>query len=288
MCGLSADKVLEKKGIGPDFSFTGPSGIDYIHRTADIGEIYFLRNDREETVNALCRFRVTEKFPEIWDASMGTVSRVADYTKGESETSFEIGLPAHGSIFVVFNKINRSKLSVFEDNNLNVSKTEISGPWKVNFPPKWGAPPSVVFDRLISWTESENQGIKYFSGTATYENSFKVDAGMGNKVIIIDLGEVRDVAEVFINGKSAGILWKKPYQTDISRLVKTGVNDLKVEIVNLWVNRMTGDMLSDPKDRFCKTNQSYMKSEVWPGGDEPFRLQTAGLLGPVTLNMRKQ
>jgi hypothetical protein len=115
-----------------------------------------------------------------------------------------------------------------------------------------------------------------------------VDAGMGNKVIIIDLGEVRDVAEVFINGKSAGILWKKPYQTDISRLVKTGVNDLKVEIVNLWVNRMTGDMLSDPKDRFCKTNQSYMKSEVWPGGDEPFRLQTAGLLGPVTLNMRKQ
>jgi hypothetical protein len=288
MCGLSADKVLEKKGIGPDFSFTGPSGIDYIHRTADIGEIYFLRNDREETVNALCRFRVTEKFPEIWDASMGTVSRVADYTKGESETSFEIGLPAHGSIFVVFNKINRSKLSVFEDNNLNVSKTEISGPWKVNFPPKWGAPPSVVFDRLISWTESENQGIKYFSGTATYENSFKVDAGMGNKVIIIDLGEVRDVAEVFINGKSAGILWKKPYQTDISRLVKTGVNDLKVEIVNLWVNRMTGDMLSEPKDRFCKTNQSYMKSEVWPGGDEPFRLQTAGLLGPVTLNMRKQ
>lgn len=72
--------------------------------------------------------------------------------------------------------------------------------------------------------------------------------------MFLDLGEVRDVAEVFINGKSAGILWKKPYQADISQLIKAGENDLKIEIVNLWVNRMTGDMLSDPKDRFCKTN----------------------------------
>ena len=102
--------------------------------------------------------------------------------------------------------------------------------------------------------------------------------------MIIDLGEVRDVAEIYINGKSAGILWKKPYQSDISQFVKDGENDIRIEIVNMWSNRLTGDMLSDPKDRFCKTNQSYMKSEVWPGGDEPFRLQTAGLLGPVTLS----
>ncbi len=285
--GISADEVLGKKSIQPDFSFTGPSEIDYIHRTTDIGEIYFLRNDREEPVNAMCRFRVTEKYPEIWDASTGTISRVADYTKEEAALSFEIGLPAHGSIFVVFNKNNRSKLSVFDDNKQDATKTEITGPWNLNFPPNWGAPPSVVFERLISWTESENTGIKYFSGTATYQNSFNLDGESVKKKMILDLGGVRDVAEVFINGKSAGILWKKPYQADISQLVQPGKNDLKIEIVNLWVNRMTGDMLSDPKDRFCKTNQSYMKSEVWPGGDEPFRLQTAGLLGPVTLNWRK-
>jgi len=281
--GYSADEVLQKKHIEPDFSFTGPSDIDYIHRTADSGEIYFLRNDREETVTATCRFRVTGMYPEIWDASTGTFSRVANYTKGDGGTSFDIGLPARGSIFVVFNKDSRKKLAVIADNKADANLTEISGPWKVNFPPNWGAPPSVVFDRLISWTESKNPGIKYFSGTATYQNSFKVEAGIGKKAIILDLGEVRDVAEVFINGKSAGILWKKPYQTDISQLVKTGENELKIEIVNLWVNRMTGDMLSDPKDRYCKTNQSYIKSEVWPGGDEPFRIQTAGLLGPVTL-----
>ncbi len=281
--GLTPDEVLNKRGIVPDFSFTGPSEIDFIHRTTNSGEIYFLRNESEEQVTSTCRFRVTNRYPEIWDASTGTISRITDFTKDKDGTAFEIGLPAHGSIFVVFNKENRGGLPIFADNKHGNKETEISGPWKVIFPPNWGAPPSVVFDRLISWTESDDNGIKYFSGTATYQNSFILDNESLNRKIILDLGELRDVAEIFINGKSAGILWKKPYRADISQLVKAGENDLKVEIVNLWVNRMTGDMLSDPKDRYCKTNQTYMKTEVWPGGDEPFRLQTAGLLGPVTL-----
>ncbi len=281
--GRTADEVLKSKAIEPDFSFTGPSEIDYIHRTADIGDIYFLRNDQEEPVNAIGRFRVTGMYPEIWDASTGTIFRVAKFTEENGRTSLEIALPAHGSIFVVFNKDSHRALPEFASINDDANRTEISGPWEVNFPPNWGAPPSAVFDRLISWTESKNLGIKYFSGTAVYHNSFNVSSGADNKATILDLGELRDVAEVFINEKSAGILWKKPYRIDISKLVQAGKNDLKIEIVNLWVNRLTGDMLLDPKDRFCKTNQSYMKSEVWPGGDEPFRLQTAGLLGPVTI-----
>ena len=79
---------------------------------------------------------------------------------------------------------------------------------------------------------------------------------------MLNPGEVRDVAEIFKNGKSAGILWKKPYQADISQLIKTGENELKIEIVNLRVNRLTGNMLLDIKDRFCKTNQSFITSEV--------------------------
>jgi len=283
ICGLTADEVLNKKGIEPDFSFSGNLGIDYIHRTTSAGEIYFLRNDREESIKGMCRFRVSGKFPELWDASTGTALRVSDYSKEKKGIGLNIELQAHGSVFVVFNNENREELNMFADQDRFNPGAKIPGPWKVNFPPNWGAPPSIVFDRLISWTESEDSGIKYFSGTATYQNSFKLDAGSVKKKMILDLGEVRDVAEVFINGKSAGILWKKPYQAEISQLVKTGENDLKIEIVNLWVNRMTGDMLLDPKDRYCKTNQSFMKSEVWPGGDEPFKLQTAGLLGPVIL-----
>jgi len=281
--GLTPDEVLKRKGIAPDFSFTGYSDIDFIHRTTNSGEIYFLRNESDQTVNSTCRFRVAKMYPEIWDASTGEILRIADYSQEDGGTAFEIGLPAHGSIFVVFNKENRKELPVFADSRNSEKGTEISGSWIVNFPPNWGAPASVVFDRLFSWTESEDNGIKYFSGTATYQNSFSLDNESLNRKIILDLGELRDVAEIFINGKSAGILWTKPFQADISQLVKTGENDLKIEIVNLWVNRMTGDLLSDPEDRYCKTNQTFMTKEVWPGGDEPFRLQTAGLLGPVTL-----
>ena len=101
--GISADEVLKNKLIEPDFSFTGPSEIDYIHRTTEMGEIYFLRNESEETVNTTCRFRVTGKYPEIWDPSTGAISRVAVYTQEKRVTSFDIELPPHGSIFVVFN-----------------------------------------------------------------------------------------------------------------------------------------------------------------------------------------
>ncbi len=284
--GITADEALKKQNITPDFTFTGTSEIDFIHRTTNAGEIYFLRNEKEEPINAMCSFRVKGMYPEIWDASTGTVTRVADYAKAEGGTSFTIELPAHGSTFVVFNKTIRSELSVLATNSTK-AKTEISGPWKVSFPPNWGAPPTADFNKLISWTKSENSGIKYFSGTVTYHNSFNVSA-TSSKELILDLGEVRDLAEVFINEKPAGILWKKPYQVNISQLVQPGTNDLKIEIVNMWSNRMTGDMLSDPKDRFCKTNHPYMKNEVWPGGDEPYKLQTAGLLGPVTILETKE
>ncbi len=280
--GETADKVLKE----PDFSYSAPSEIDFIHRSADIGEIYFLRNSQDETVSASCTFRVTGMYPELWDASTGASHRVEDYKQEGGVTSLPIKLPAHGSIFVIFNKINRSSLPIFTGKQQG-TETEIAGPWEVTFPPNWGAPPSAVFEQLTSWTASEDSGIKYFSGTAVYHNAFNVSSGADVKEITLDLGDLRDVAEVFINGKSAGILWKKPYQLDITPWVQPGKNDLKIEVVNLWVNRLTGDMLLDSKDRFCKTNQTYMEKEVWPGGDEPFRIQTAGLLGPVTVKQTR-
>ena len=112
--------------------------------------------------------------------------------------------------------------------------------------------------------------------------------------IELDLGEIADVAEVFLNGKSAGILWKKPYKLNITELVKSGENDLKIEVVNQWVNRLTGDMNSAPEDRFCKTNQPYKRSDDqgydnWiEDSDETFRLKTSGLLGPARLVFSRQ
>jgi hypothetical protein len=285
--GITPDEALKKLNVKSDFSATATSEIDYIHRTTDFGEIYFLRNEKAETVKAQCRFRVKGMHPEIWDAATGTYARVSNYTEGEQGISIDIELPAHGSTFVVFNKDISNQLPISDSQITDRIITNIAGPWKVNFPPNWGAPPTIILDSLISWTESENQGVKYFSGMASYENSFTVKSLPGKESMVLDLGDLRDVAEVFVNEKSAGILWKKPYQVDITELVKSGSNQLKIEIVNMWSNRLTGDMLSDPKDRYCKTNQPYMKEEVWPGGDEPYKLQTAGLLGPVTIIEKK-
>ena len=133
--GYAPDKVLQTKNIESDFSFTGPSEIDFIHRTTESREIYFLRNYKEESVSTTCRFRVTGMYPEIWDASTGTVTRVADFTKTNGATSFEISLPAHGSIFVVFNKVDNTMLSTFAAAKPAAPTTEIAGPWQVSFPP---------------------------------------------------------------------------------------------------------------------------------------------------------
>lgn len=281
--GLTAGEELQKKGIEKDFSYSGISEIDFIHRTTSIGEVYFLRNEKEESVKSLCKFRISDKYPELWDATTGDIFRVEKYTRGKGNISFEIELPAHGSVFVVFNKADRKNITPATQSEPILTTLEIPGPWEVSFPEKWGAPPNATFDKLISWTDSEDKGIKYFSGTASYRNKFTVNNEVAGGKIFIDLGEMRDVAEIYINGTSAGIVWEKPFEADISSLVRAGINDLKVEVVNMWVNRLTGDMMSDPKDRYCRTNHYYMKSEIWPGGDETYRIQTSGLLGPVKL-----
>lgn len=285
--GFTADEVLQKEGIISDFTFSGTAEIDFIHRTAAGMEIYFLRNEGAETVTGTGHFRVRNLYPELWDASTGRIERIKSFTRGKGLTSIQLELPAHGSVFVVFQKKNRTALPEFSETLSGFAERVIQGPWTVHFPAGWGAPEEVVLEDLISWTDSEIPGVKYFSGTATYQKAFDWSPDEEEQPLILDLGEVRDVAEVFVNGKSAGILWKKPFRTDISPFLKPGTNELKIELVNMWINRLTGDMLLDPADRYCKTNQSYMTSEVWPGGDEPFRLQTAGLLGPVKFYYQK-
>ncbi|MGV8092531.1 MAG: glycosyl hydrolase [Mangrovibacterium sp.] len=284
--GPSVEEVLGKNGAGKDFYFNGTPALDYIHRTTETGEVYFIRNENEEWAKGEAQFRVSGQYPELWDPATGIQTKVVNYRTENNQTGLQLELPPHGSVFVVFQNRERN-LPVMESRD-NITEQELTGPWRVRFPEGWGAPPEVVFDRLQSWTESEDQGIKYFSGTATYQKTFTIEKENKGTACYLDLGEVRDVAEVFVNGKSAGILWKKPFIADITTLIHAGENELKVEVVNMWVNRLTGDMQLDEKDRYCKTNQPYMTREVWPGGDEPFRVQPSGLLGPVKIRANQR
>ena len=119
----------------------------------------------------------------------------------------------------------------------------IQGPWELEFPKNLGAPDHVTLDRLISWTEHPDPGVKYFSGTATYRNRFTLPEGMlgSDRRLYLDLGHVCVIAEVVLNGKDLGVLWKPPFIVDVTDTVTAGNNDLEIRVVNLWPNRLIGD-----------------------------------------------
>ena len=143
----------------------------------------------------------------------------------------------------------------------------IEGSWEVSFMPHWGVPPKVVFDKLISWSEHVDPGVKYYSGTATYRINFNVPAEMVAKgrQLWLDLGKVEVMAEVTLNGKNLGILWKAPYRTDVTSAVQAGENALEVKVVNLWINRMIGDEeLPEDSDRISGGELTDGTLKSWP------------------------
>ena len=183
---------------------------------------------------------------------------------------------------------------------------EIAGPWKLQFPPHWGAPESVTLSRLASWTEHANPGVKHFSGTATYTKAITVPAGMFGKSrrIYLDLGKVAIMARVRLNGRDLGLLWKPPYRLDVTDALKPGDNALEISVVNLWVNRMIGDE-DLPEDSVRNPDGTLKAWPAWvqqgkpsPTGRFTFTswrlwkkgepLVESGLIGPVTLRVAER
>ena len=154
---------------------------------------------------------------------------------------------------------------------------ELTGPWNITFPAKLGAPEKATFDQLISWSDSPVDGIKYFSGTATYTKSFEIpEEYLGkNKHLYLDLGQVKNLAEISINGKPLGILWKEPFRVEITQVVKVGKNQLTVQVTNLWPNRLIGDQKLPEQERITWASTSLFKPT------DP--LLPSGLLGPVKI-----
>jgi hypothetical protein len=179
---------------------------------------------------------------------------------------------------------------------------ELPGAWEVRFPSGWGAPASTVFDKLISWTERPEEDVKHFSGTAVYRKTFDLPGErLGHdKSLLLDLGEVKIMAQVILNGHDLGILWKAPFCVEIGDVAKTGRNELEIRVTNLWPNRLIGDERKPP---YLKFNPGGAVVE-WPawvadGGPVPKTgrytfttwrhysadspLLPSGLLGPMTL-----
>jgi len=282
---MSVDDALRKMSVAEDF--VGDSDkLDFIHRKVGDTDLYFVRNKTDEPLSETCEFRATSSQPEFWDPVTARQYKIVNAVVSNGRTAVNLNLPAYGSCFIVFAAEGRELPEYCGRQEGGTS--EVSGPWTLSFPENWGAPSSVSLNELTSWSDHEHEGIRHFSGTATYKNTFVFsnEAGQGDTGISLDLGEVLDVAEVFVNGKSAGVLWTKPFKLDIQDHVIEGINTLEITITNMWINRLTGDLSLPPEKRFCQTNrppESRYYSEV---GDETYRVQRAGLIGPVTLEIR--
>lgn len=181
----------------------------------------------------------------------------------------------------------------------------LKGAWEVNFPPNLGAPSSATFDSLISWPLSFVEGIRNFSGTATYNKEFTLtkEQVCEDYSLELDLGTVKVIAEVFVNGKNLGILWKPPFRINLDRAIAAGVNKLEVRITNLWPNRLIGDdrltedfnwgewtLKSWPGWLINKTKRPSKRVTftTWKHWNKDSELQTSGLLGPVLIRFYRR
>jgi hypothetical protein len=282
----SINEALNKLSLAKDFS-RDENKVDFIHRRIDGIDMYYIANKTDQPVNETVEFRTTNQQVELWDPVTSKQFSITDVESKNDITKANIKLSAYGSAFVVFTSVNRN-LPTYNE-LLETQTVEITSTWKLSFPENWGAPASVRLDKLISWTEHEEKGINYFSGTATYENSFTVtkETMKNKKAISINLGEVYDVAEILVNGKSAGVLWTKPYKLNIEEFVKEGENKLEMKITNLWINRLTGDINLPEGEKLTRTNRPPVTDTNTGYEDLTWRIQTSGLLGPVQLKIAK-
>jgi hypothetical protein len=283
IAGKTAREVLLADGVPPDCQFNDgapDANFDYIHRQSDAADIYLVTSRTNVPVSATVTFRVAGKAPELWNAVTGAHSFAASYNETNGRTVVPLDFTPCGSWLVVFRAPAAGHPATASANQSVFKPVQsLAGPWRVKFDPRWGGPENAVFDELVSWTQRPEPGIKFYSGTATYENAFDWPATAGNSDapprVWLDLGRVRELAEVRVNGRACGIVWSPPFRVDITGALKPGRNSLAVDVVNFWPNRIIGDAALPADQRLTRTNIRKLTATT--------PLIASGLFGPVQL-----
>ena len=273
--GSDAAAALKAINLAPDFDYSKPqpdTHIEFVHRSLPNADIYFLdnRNGRDESFDA--SFRITGKAPELWRAETGQ-SEPASYSANGSRTTIPLHLEPWGSVFVVFRHPAAAPSRTIPAPT-EAKLATLSGPWNVSFQPGRGAPASATLDNLISWPNSADPGIRYFSGAGTYTHTLNVPADwfQPGSHLWLDLGDVKNLASVSLNGKPLGVTWHAPYRVDLGSTLKPGDNTLSITVYNAWVNRLIGDQQPGA------TKVTY--ADITPYKADS-TLLPSGLLGPV-------
>jgi hypothetical protein len=276
-----ARTLLPRLGVARDFAWTGGDAatvIDYIHRRTDDTEIYFVANREKRAESGTARFRVTDRVPEFWDPVTGERRPATAFTRDGAHTVVPLRFEPEQAFFVLFRNAASSRPAPGDATAnfpIPAPLQTIGGPWTVRFDPAWGGPAEIVFDELTDWSKRSEEGIRHYAGAATYEKSFNLAAVTPGARLLLDLGELKNLAEVTLNGRSLGVLWSSPFRTDITSAVRPGENLLRIKIVNLWPNRLIGDQLLPAAARRTRTNVAKFENPVHQ------TLRPSGLFGPV-------
>jgi hypothetical protein len=273
--GIPQDVTIDDKAVQADF--------EWIHNRDGDRDIYFISNQSDRDHEVEIRLRTSGE-SWLWDPVWGTRDMLLGCDIQHDSTVVPLRFAARQSYFLVFESAWPALPKPPGSHNFNNIKpvSTLDGPWKVTFDPKWGGPANVVFDELDDWTKRPEEGIKFYSGTATYRKTFDLPKNLAAKQssspIYLDLGVVNDLAEVRLNGNRLGVVWTAPWRIDIRGAVKDQGNELEIDVVNQWPNRLIGDSILRAGKQFTKSNYKLKPQDS---------LLPSGLLGPVTLQVEE-
>ncbi len=277
-------RILAGMNVPPDFE--ADADLRYTHRRDGDVDIYFVANAQDRTLAAECVFRVSGKLPELWDAVTGEIRDLPEFRGTGGRTEAPMRFEPHQSFFVVFRKpaggakpSERAKAEALAGRSgRNFGHFEeagkLEGEWEVAFDPKWGGPEMIKFAALEDWSLRPEEGIRYYSGLATYRKAFDLPGGAAGRDASprfwLDLGTVKNIARVRLNGDDLGVVWCAPWRVEITGTVKPKGNRLEITVANLWPNRLIGDEKLPPD---C----DYGPGETWPAGRGGSRRGSRGL-----------
>ncbi|MES1220943.1 MAG: glycosylhydrolase-like jelly roll fold domain-containing protein, partial [Bacteroidota bacterium] len=306
---LQWGRIAEKKENDFTVNTEDSLRVKYIHRHQEAINIYFVANTSRKPGLAHCSFSVKGMQPELWDPVTAQIRQLTQFEFKNGVTSFDIQFDKAQSFFIVFRKKSTVQLHARPNFPLLKTITEIDGAWKVQFDSLWGGPPRpLLMKKLQDWTTSEIKGVKYFSGTAVYTNHFRLTAAQHTQIktnCYLDLGNVKHIASIQLNGKDLGVVWTAPWRIAIPAGWLQLNNYLKIEVTNVWANRLIGDeqepadcewlpahldngkFLKEFPDWFLKNEQRPSAGRycftTWNYFSKDYKLVSAGLLGPVQL-----
>jgi hypothetical protein len=274
-CTANGRQALQALNVAPDFE--DPSHqLDYIHRVDATNDIYFVRNGTTNPVDTKAIFRTTPTPPELWSAVDGTMESQSDYTQDGNGAILPLYLAPFGSIFVVFPHRATAPAAPPRRHYLQTSSQPLpASQWTISYQPGRGAPAGVhPLESFVSWSQSSEPDVKYFSGTAIYSTTI-IHRLTPKEHVFLTLTDLHEICTVRINGRVAGTIWSMPYELDITASLIEGENTLELDVTNLWPNRIIGDAQPLAGQTHTRTNiRKYTASSP---------LLPSGLVGPVSL-----